>query len=98
MSNKPSSPVLSCHLKKGTPPPKKKVISNHFINFKIINQDGNPEKDICIHIVYPDGRTSEEIHSDDKGMIELKNIPNGNYQIEFEWRGVKMSEAVLLQS
>jgi hypothetical protein len=89
------SPVQVCPLKPAPPVPKK-TDEKHFVNFKIVDENGKPVEGVILLIKLPDG--SKEEHTTDKdGMIEIKGVKPGSCHIISDWHKLKADDIVLLQ-
>jgi hypothetical protein len=96
MATNVGSPVQSCPLNKNNEPAQKQDPAKHWIKFNIQDDSGNPVPNVTLNVVLPDGIV-EEHTSDEKGLIEIKNIEPGMCKIEENWKELKVFDTVLIQ-
>ena len=93
MKSNATNPVQPCpNKKKPAPDPKKK-----WIKFLVQDDKGVPLANVRFHVTLPDGST-EEVCSNEKGVIEIFDIDEGNCKIEADWKEHVVDDTVLLQS
>jgi hypothetical protein len=90
-----ASPVQPCG-NKPAPPVPKNPDEKHFVNFKIVDDKGNPVEDVVLLVKLPGG-TKEEHTTNKDGMIEIKGIKSGSCEIISDWRKDTAENMVLFQ-
>jgi hypothetical protein len=70
--------------------------NKHFVNFKVVDENGKPLEGITLLVTLPDG-SSEEQSTNKDGMIEIKNIDPGNCILKSDWKKVKLDESVIIK-
>jgi hypothetical protein len=70
--------------------------NKHFINFKVVDENGKSLDGIVLLVELPDG-SSEERTSDINGMIEIKNIEPGQCTFESDWKKAKVDNTVFIK-
>lgn len=88
------NPVQACPLKKEEE--KQQEATQHFIKFKLQDDKGKPMPNVRIKLTLPDASIEERI-SDEKGFIEIKNIPPGTCKLESDWKECNVKRTVFIQ-
>jgi hypothetical protein len=96
MATNVGSPVQPCPLNKKKEPLPIQDPFKHWINFNIKDDSGKPVANVTIQVVLPDGSV-EEHTSDEKGIIEIKNIEPGTCKIKSDWKEITVNDAVLIK-
>jgi len=92
------NPVQSCPLKQSDYIPEQpQDPKKHFINFRLVDDNGKPLGNIQLLVTLPDG-SSQEMATNEKGMIEIPNVDPGNCKIDFDWKEVTLDNVVLFHS
>ncbi|HEV3251852.1 MAG TPA: hypothetical protein VGZ71_12910 [Puia sp.] len=95
MDSNVANPVQQCPKKADNKPPqdpKKK-----WIKFLVQDDKGVPLANVRLNVILPDNST-EEVCTDEKGMVEINNVEEGNCKIESDWRSLTVDQTVHLHS
>ena len=96
------NPAEGCANKKKSGPPNKPVppMPKDFINFKIVDEKGDPVQGVFVMIEdsgVGDNKKIDEKPSDENGLVKFKNIKPGECKVQFIWEGLKIEDVVLLK-
>jgi len=96
MATNIASPKVTCPNKKVEEKEEEQDITKHQIKFLIQDKTGKPLPNITLQVTLPDNSVMEKT-SNEKGLIEIKNIEPGNCIVKSDWKEYKVDEVVIIQ-